>query len=62
MRPKRSEKGMHLSDDHPFLSDTDGRMGGYKELLRQQQEVPDFVLDTIAEWLVDRLAVDRATW
>ena len=46
--------------NHPFLPDTDGRMSGYKKLLRQKKVVPNTVLDTITDWLVDRLAVDGA--
>jgi dienelactone hydrolase len=47
--------------DHPFLPDTDGRKRGYKKLLRQKKVVPNFVLDTITDWLVDRLAVGNTT-
>ena len=47
--------------NHPFLPDTDGRKSGYKELLRQKKVVPDFVLDTITDWLADRLSADLAT-
>lgn len=43
--------------NHPFLPDTDGRMAGYKKLLAGGAVVPDTVLDTITEWLVDRLSV-----
>jgi hypothetical protein len=42
--------------NHPFLPDTDGRKSGYKKLLVDGAVVPDTVLDTITEWLVDRLS------
>jgi len=45
--------------NHPFLPDTDGRKGGYKKLLRDGAVVPDAVLETITDWLVDRLEVGK---
>jgi len=42
--------------NHPFLPDEDGRKSGYLKLLRKGAKVPDSVLDTITEWLVNRLS------
>jgi len=44
--------------NHPFLPDKDGRKSGYLKLLRKGAMVPDSVLDTITEWLVERLLAD----